>query len=96
MNYFSTRDKSLEFSFKDIFLRGMRGGIKSIYTPVYDVSLYELLKTYANISVQKSFQRVNIPKLPVLTTEEGIKQIKNKLFIIFHNLNIYNHLKYQI
>ena len=36
---------------KDIFLRGMRGGIKSIYTPVYDVSLYELLKTYANISV---------------------------------------------
>ena len=23
MNYFSTRDKSLEFSFKDIFLRGL-------------------------------------------------------------------------
>ena len=64
---------------KDIFLRGMRGGIKSIYTPVYDVSLYELLKTYANISVQKSFQRVNIPKLPVLTTDQGINNIKNQL-----------------
>ena len=24
---------------KDIFFRGMRGGIKSIYTPVYDVNL---------------------------------------------------------
>ncbi len=64
---------------KDIFFRGMRGGIKSIYTPIYDVSLYELLKTYANISVQKSFQRVNIPKLPVLTTEQGINNIKNQL-----------------
>ena len=64
---------------KDIFFRGMRGGIKSIYTPVYDVSLYELLKTYANINTQKSFQRVNIPKLPVLTTEQGINNIKNQL-----------------
>ena len=64
---------------KDIFFRGMRGGIKSIYTPIYDVSLYELLKIYANINTQKSFQRVNIPKLPVLTTEQGIKNIKNHL-----------------
>jgi len=64
---------------KDIFFRGMRGGIKSIYTPIYDVNLYELLKTYANINTQKSFQRVNIPKLPVLTTEQGIKNIKNQL-----------------
>ena len=64
---------------KDIFFRGMRGGIKSIYTPIYDVSLYELLKTYANINTQKSFQRVNIPKLPVLTTEQGINNIKNQL-----------------
>ena len=64
---------------KDIFFRGMRGGIKSIYTPVYDISLYELLKTYANINMQKSFQRVNIPKLPVLSTEQGINNIKNQL-----------------
>ena len=64
---------------KDIFFRGMRGGIKSIYTPIYDVSLYELLKTYSNINSQKSFQRVNIPKLPVLTTEQGINNIKNNL-----------------
>ena len=64
---------------KDIFFRGMRGGIKSINTPIYEVSLYELLKTYANINTQKSFQRVNIPKLPVLTTEQGINNIKNQL-----------------
>ena len=64
---------------RDIFLRGMSGGIKSIYTPIYDVSLYELLKTYANINMQKSFQRINIPKLPVLSTEQGISNIKDKL-----------------
>ena len=62
-----------------IFNRGMKGGIRSINTPIYDVSLYELLKTYSIIQIQKSFQTINIPKLPVLTTEEGIKQIKNKL-----------------
>ena len=73
---------------KDIFFRGMRGGIKSIYTPVYDVSLYELLKTYANIKAQKSFQRINIPKLPVLTTEQGINNIKNQL----DNLNEWKNI----
>ena len=62
-----------------IFIRGMKGGIRSINTPIYDISLYELLKTYSSIRMQKTFQTINIPKLPVLTTEEGIKQIKNKL-----------------
>ena len=62
-----------------IFTRGMKGGIRSIYTPKYDVSLYDLLKTYANLQMQKSFQKINIPKLPVFTTEEGIKQIRNNL-----------------
>ena len=30
-----------------IFTRGMKGGIRSINTPIYDVSLYELLKSYS-------------------------------------------------
>ena len=59
-----------------IFTRGMKGGIRSINTPIYDISLYELLKTYSSIQMQKTFQIINIPKLPVLSTEEGIKQIK--------------------
>ena len=62
-----------------IFSRGMKGGIRSINTPVFDVSLYELLKTYSTIQMQKTFQNISIPKLPVFTTEEGIKQIKNNL-----------------
>ena len=62
-----------------IFVRGMKGGIRSINTPLYDVSLYELLKTYSNIQMQKTFQNISIPKLPVFTSEEGIKQIKSNL-----------------
>jgi len=60
-----------------IFTRGMKGGIRSINTPVYDVSLYDLLKAYASIQMQRTFLNISIPKLPVLTTEEGIKLIKN-------------------
>ena len=29
--------------------------------------------------MQKTFQNISIPKLPVFTSEEGIKQIKNNL-----------------
>ena len=61
----------------NIFYRGMKGGIKSINTPIYKVSLYELLKTYSTIKMQKAFQTISIPKLPVFTTEAGIKQIRN-------------------
>ena len=63
----------------NIFYRGMKGGIKSINTPIYDVTLYDLLKTYANFKMQKGFQKINIPKLSVYTAEEGIKQIRNNL-----------------
>ena len=62
---------------KDIFVRGIKGRIRSIYSSTYKLSLYELLKTYSAIVMQKDFQRMNIPKLPVCTTEEGIKLIKS-------------------
>ena len=72
-----------------IFTRGMKGGIRSINTPVYDVSLYDLLKAYSNIQMQKTFKNISIPKLPVFTTEEGIKQINRNLdkILDWKNLN---------
>ena len=57
----------------------MKGGILSIKSPIYNVSLFELLKTYSTLKMQKGFQTINIPKLPVFTAEEGAKQIKNNL-----------------
>jgi len=49
----------------NIFYRGIKGGIRSINTPIYKVNLYELLKTYSIIKMQKGFRTINIPKLPV-------------------------------
>ena len=68
---------------KEIRTRGMKSGIRNIYNSEYKVNLFELLKTYSEILMTKDFQRINIPKLPVFTTEEGIKTITNffgKLF----------------
>ena len=64
---------------REIRSRGMRAGIKPIYNSEYKINLFELLKTYSNIIMTKDFQKMNIPRLPVFTTEEGIKTIKNFL-----------------
>ena len=61
---------------REIRLRGIKGNIRSIYSTEYKLNLYELLKTYSNIIMTKDFQRMNIPKLPVFTTEDGIKRIR--------------------
>ena len=61
---------------REIRLRGIKGNIKSIYSTEYKVNLYELLKAYSSIVMTKDFQRMNIPKLPVFTTEDAIKRIR--------------------
>ena len=76
----------------DVFYRGMKGGIRSINTPIYDISLYELLKTYSTLQMQKGFQTINIPKLPVLTTEAAIKQIEGQLESIQEWQNMFNFI----
>ena len=62
---------------REIRTRGSKIGIKPIYNSEYRLNLFELLKTYSTIISTKDFQRINIPRLPVFTTEEGIKTIKN-------------------
>ena len=61
---------------REIRIRGMKAGIRPIYNSEYKLNLFELLKTYSSIIMTKDFQKMNIPKLPVFTTEEGIKTIK--------------------
>ena len=62
---------------REIRTRGMRAGIRPIYNSEYKVNLFELLKTYSTIIMTKDFQKMSIPRLPVFTTEEGIKTIKD-------------------
>jgi segregation and condensation protein A len=61
---------------REIRSRGMKGNIKSIYSAEYNLSLFELLKSYSTMIMTKDFQRINIPKLPVFTAEDGIKIIR--------------------
>ena len=62
---------------KEIRTRGMKAGIRPIYNSEYNISLFDLLKTYSSILMTKDFQKINIPRLPVFTTEDGIKTIRD-------------------
>ena len=64
---------------KDVHLSGMKGGLKPISNSHYSVSLYELLKSYSNHVMKKKFSSINIPKLPLCSTDQGIRIIKNNL-----------------
>ena len=64
---------------REIRTRGIKGNIRSIYSSEYNVSLFELLKAYSSVVMTKDFQTMSIPKLPVFTTEDGIKTIKQFL-----------------
>ena len=60
----------------DVYMRGMKGGIRTTTNSNYSVTLFELLKSYSNHIMKKNFLSINIPKLPVFTTEQGIEMIK--------------------
>ena len=63
----------------DVYMRGMTGGIRTTNNSNYSVTLFELLKSYANHIMRKNFLSINIPKLPVCTTEQGIEIIKKNM-----------------
>ena len=63
----------------DIFMRGMKGGIRTSVNSNYSVSLYELLKSYSNHVMKKNFLSINIPKLPVFTADQGAEIIKKNI-----------------
>ena len=60
-------------------MRGMTGGIRSSKNSRYAVSLYELLKSYSYHIMRKNFLSLNIPKLQVCTTEQGIEIIRSNI-----------------
>ena len=62
---------------RDVFMRGINTKFKTNNISQYSLKLFDILKTYSTIISTKDFQKINIPKLPVFTTEEGIKTIRN-------------------
>ena len=63
----------------DIRSRGISGGVRLINNSKYSVTLYDLLKSYSNHIMKKNFLSINIPKLPVCTTELAIEIIKKNI-----------------
>ena len=63
----------------DILMRGMNEKNRSSANSKYIVTLYELLKAYSNHQMRKNFLSINIPKLPVCSTELGIEIIKSNI-----------------
>jgi len=63
----------------DVHLRGMTSGIRVKTKSKYSVTLFELLKAYSSHVMKKNFLSINIPKLPVFTTEQGIELIKKNM-----------------
>ena len=61
----------------EIFLRGQPGNVRPKFSSKYTASLYEILKSYSDFTARKSFKTVNILKLPVFTTEQGIEKIRS-------------------
>ena len=73
---------------RDVFTRGGKIKIKSIYNTKYSLTLYEILKTYSSIITTRNFQKISIPKLPVFTTEDGIQTIKSFIGKLYEWKNI--------
>ena len=44
---------------RDIFMRGMKGRVKSSYNTTYNLKLYDVLKTYSSIIMKKDFKTIN-------------------------------------
>ena len=63
----------------EVRMRGMSGGIRTTSNSKYVVSLYELLKSYSNHTMRKNFLSINIPKLPVCTSDYAIEVIKKNI-----------------
>ena len=76
----------------DVYMRGMTGGIRTSRNSKYAVSLYELLKSYSNHIMRRNFLSINIPKLPVCTTEQAIEIIKKNI----NNLREWKAISYFI
>ena len=63
----------------DVHTRGMTSGIRTSTNSKYAVSLFELLKSYSNHVMRKNFLSINISRLPLCTTEQGIDIIKTSI-----------------
>ncbi|MBH66739.1 MAG: segregation/condensation protein A [Rhodospirillaceae bacterium] len=63
----------------DRFARGMPEKISNILSPVYDISLFELLKIYGNIRLRNETSSLRIISTRLFAVDEAIERLKTML-----------------
>ena len=68
---------------RDIFMRGIKGKIKSIYSEKYSVNLYDLLKSYSQIlKSSEQVKQLTIEYSELYSVDQAVKRLKG----IFGNI----------
>lgn len=63
----------------NIFPRGMPEGLKNTFQVTYDVTLYDLLKAYADIKRRKEYQTYELPLFNIMSMEEALERMARML-----------------
>ena len=61
---------------RDVFMRGSKSGIKPIYDSKYTLTLFEVLKTYANIIMTKNLKELINQGIQLITHKGVMKELK--------------------
>ncbi len=61
---------------RDVFVRGAPEGIRVTRKALYDVTLYELLKAYAEQNVRSRVTRIHIPRVNVYSLEQALERLE--------------------
>lgn len=64
---------------RDVFARGMPEGLKVNMHTAWQVTLYDLLKTYGEIELRRKNSRYDLPEFRLMSTEDAIARLTRML-----------------
>lgn len=64
---------------RDVFRRGRPEGVQITQKPLYDLTLYELLRAYADHAVRTRVTEIKIPRVNVYSLEEALERLSDML-----------------
>ncbi|WP_281301475.1 MULTISPECIES: ScpA family protein [unclassified Iodidimonas] len=69
---------------RDVHPRGAPEGLRVDRHALYDLSFYDLLRAYADLSVRATVHSIHIPRRPVYSLEEAIKRLNDLMGSAFN------------
>ena len=64
---------------RDVFSRGMPELVSNVTSPIYELSLFELLKSYGNVKLRGETSTLSIVATRLYSVDEAIDRLKNML-----------------